>query len=165
MLDLMNSMMGARQGAMGQLMERMGGTAFDFQNPTAPPSGGGNTRGKYPYVDEDGVPTNVPPGVNAIGADGLIQQGGIQTGNIPPGGGDGYGGPGDYGGGGYRQDINDGGGKGRIPQSYDDFRLDPRLNLDDSTSQEDRKRYEQAFIDRQRGLLDPIFSDQQAALD
>jgi len=37
MLGLMNSMMGARQGALNQLMERMGGTAFDFQNPDAPP--------------------------------------------------------------------------------------------------------------------------------
>jgi len=67
--------------------------------------------------------------------------------------------------GGYRQDINDGGGKGRVPQSYDDFRLDPRLGLDNSTSQQDRKRYERAFMDRQRGLLDPIFADQQTMLD
>jgi hypothetical protein len=58
------------------------------------------------------------------------------------------------------------GGGGYVTDDYQNIGLPYDLGLDTMPSyEEDRARYEQAYMDRARGLLDPIFSEQQMTLD
>jgi len=50
-------------------------------------------------------------------------------------------------------------------QEYGDIGLDYDLGMDDVSFGEDRDRMEKAFMDRARGLLDPMFAEQQTTLD
>ena len=49
--------------------------------------------------------------------------------------------------------------------AYQDINLPYDLGMDDVSFQEDRARYEKSYMDRARGLLDPMFADKQATLD
>jgi len=57
------------------------------------------------------------------------------------------------------------GGIGYFNTDYQDINLPYDLNMDSVSFEEDRARYEQAYMDRARGLLDPIFSEKQMTLD
>ena len=171
MLALQNQMMGLRGGALAQLLARFGGTPTNIQNQSAPPTNWtvqGAQDPKDPFYQdpedpnspvypwEDGSKVGTLTGMMApLDASGRVapidgQSVPIdgQTSPIP----------------GYVPGYD--GENGYATSAYGDIGLPYDLGIDSMPSyEEDRKRYEQAYMDRARGLLDPIFQDKQASLD
>ena len=170
MLALQNQMMGVRGAALARLLSRFGGTPTNIQNPTIPETGWSDLddpkdpfiqteeelEGSTLFMDPDKGTTD---GRMVISGEdeGLVPMSKLPMGEIAPVGNNlpipGYV-PGYDGEDGY------------VTRGYGDIGLPYDLGIDSMPSyEEDRARYEQAYMDRARGLLDPVFQEQQATLD
>jgi hypothetical protein len=158
-------MMGLRGAALNQLLERYGANAMDLNNPSFPGSHNQNVAPGFsefwkPDEWNATVGVNYPAGEERQAARQAARQQArdawVAAGR--PGG------P-------MADPMNEGmdpsafGGTTGGGQDYLSILLNPDLGMEDVNFQDQQARYEQAYMDRARGLLDPIFSDKRATLD